>query len=661
MKKAAIFLIPTLSLLLVGCNPNRTTTNKNKSNITANDHINDKNNSNTTNKSDPNSNITNVIYPKITKDQNQAENNINKSDTKSDTSKKPLDNNKKPGFSNLLNDDINDKNNKSNIETKPKITTEQNNKFQVSNTSYKLYSLISSKPLSNNTIKLTNYQDINYIDLDQFLDLLKDILDINEKPLDITYNNNSYKLTKQLIKQTNKNIITIKLVNNYESNNKTKAKNFKLEEFISFDYFNQKVTISSVNFYNLINPYFDETNLEYHLSKKLESKPLVIDLNKYNIFIFNKNDNFYLPLIVLNQIFLAESERQLYFNQKEVFLFESYDVYDHRKNNTKTKLNSNKQYTEIPKNLKEFQYNYLWFLLDNFYPIKLENNKSYKTYLDKYKTNLLKDNLEHFKTTNLIIRDLNDIHTKVLLQSPIYDLKTSDDDLLVDGSNKNDRVAKFREYERELIKLSDNLDEKDVRYTNDKKTAIIKIDIFTRDTISGVKKQLEEIKSKNKVENVVFDLTLNRGGSVPATYIILGFLTDQIFKYHKLYPNTNDKEILDIKSKIGKYNFKYYILNSPINYSAGNTFASISKTNKLAKIIGYQSAGGASEVRVSILPNGMIIRKSSLYTLTDDKWNSYEFGAKPDIEFDKTKGYDFKKLFDLNYIQNIINKDQKTQ
>nr|VZR98093.1 hypothetical protein MF5295_00619 [Mycoplasma feriruminatoris] len=646
MKKAAIFLIPTLSLLLVGCNPNRTTTNKNKSNITANDHINDKNNSNTTNKSDPNSNITNVIYPKITKDQNQAENNINKPDTKSDTSKKP-------GFSNLLNDDINNNHNE------PKITTEQNNKFQVLNTSYKLYSLISSKPLSNNTIKLTNYQDINYIDLDQFFDLLKDILDINEKLSDITYNNNSYKLTKQLIKQTNKNIITIKLVNNYESNNKTKANDFKLEEFISFDYFNQKVTISSVNFYNLINPYFDEDKLQYHLSKKLESKPLVIDLNKYNIFIFNKNDNFYLPLIVLSQIFLAESERQLYFNQKEVFLFESYDVYDYHSNNTKTKLKSNKQYTEIPKNLKEFQYNYLWFLLDNFYPIKLEKNQSYKTYLDKYKTNLLKDNIEHFKTTNLIIRDLNDIHTKVLLQSPIYDLKTSDDDLLVDGSNKNDRVAKFRDYERELISLNGNLTERDIRYTNDKKTAIIKIDIFTRDTISGVKKQLEEIK--NKVENVVFDLTLNRGGSVPATYIILGFLTDQIFKYHKLYPNTNDKEILDIKSKIGKYNFKYYILNSPINYSAGNTFASISKTNKLAKIIGYQSAGGASEVRVSILPNGMIIRKSSLYTLTDDKWNSYEFGAKPDIEFDKTKGYDFKKIFDLNYIQTIINNDQKTQ
>ncbi len=46
-----------------------------------------------------------------------------------------------------------------------------------------------------------------------------------------------------------------------------------------------------------------------------------------------------------------------------------------------------------------------------------------------------------------------------------------------------------------------------------------------------------------------------------------------------------------------------------------------------------------------------------MYTLTDNNWNSYELGVKPDIEFDKSKSYNFKKLFDLNYIQNIVNKN----
>ncbi|KJQ45751.1 S41 family peptidase [Mycoplasma mycoides subsp. mycoides] len=592
MKKAAIFLIPTLSLVLVGC-----TNNKQNNNLV---------------QKQPN--ITNV-YKKTIKDKEQ------------------------------------------NIENKLKKITEQNNKFQVfEDTQYSVKSLLNSISFSNNKININKYKDINYVGLDQYLNLLKDIIEINSKSKNVFYNNVSYTLTKELKKETNNNITTITLINKYSLKDKNKNSDFTLSEFVKFDYLTQQITISSVNFYNLLNPYEDETNLEYKYSKTLDKNPLIIDLNKYNIYIFNKNNQLYLPLLVLNQVFLTESETQIYFNNKDLFVFEVFDLYDHRNNETKTKLSSNKQDTELSNDLKEFSYNYLWFLLDNFYPLKQEN-KNYKDYLEKYKKELMSNKLNHFKATNLLIRDLNDIHTKVLLQSPLYDLKTKNEDLLVKESIRTDRVGNFRKYERELIRESGDLMEKDIRYTKDNKTAIIKINIISRDTIAGVKKQLEEIKNKNTFKNVIFDLTLNRGGSLPSTFILLGYLTNQSFKYHKFYPNTNNKEILDIKSKIGKFDFKYYILTSPINYSAGNVFAAVSKTNKIAKIIGYQSAGGASEVRLNVLPNGMIIRKSSMYTLTDNNWNSYEFGTQPDIEFDKSKGYDFKKLFDLDYIQNIVNKN----
>ncbi|UZK64020.1 S41 family peptidase [Mycoplasma mycoides subsp. capri] len=656
MKKAAIFLIPTLSLVLVGC-----TKNKQNNNLV---------------KKQPN--ITNV-YKKTIKDKEQnIENKINKPSFIS----KPTNTNKKPGFSNLLDDEFQPKNNDKlldqnvskkepkvnhnsmtnnnstlEVENKLKKITEQNNKFQVfEDTQYSVKSLLNSISISNNKININKYKDINYIGLDQYLNLLKDIIEINSKSKDVFYNNVAYTLTKELKKETNNNITTITLINKYSSKDKNKNSDFTLSEFVKFDYLTQQITISSVNFYNLLNPYENETNLEYRYSKTLDTNPLIIDLNKYSIYIFNNKNQLYLPLLVLNQVFLAESERQIYFNNKDLFVFEVFDLYDHNNNNTKKMLNSNKQDTELSNDLKEFSYNYLWFLLDNFYPLKQEN-QDYKEYLEKYKKDLMSNKLNHFKATNLLIRDLNDIHTKVLLQSPLYDLKTRDEDLLVKENNRTDRVGNFRKYERELINLSADLNERNIRYTNDNKTAIIKIDIISRYTVEGIKRQLEEIKNKNTVKNVIFDLTLNRGGSVPATFILLGYLTNQSFKYHKFYPNTNNKEILDIKSKIDKFGFKYYILTSPINYSAGNTFASISKTNKIAKIIGYQSGGGASEVRLSVLPNGMIIRKSSMYTLTDNNWNSYELGVKPDIEFDKSKGYDFKKLFDLNYIQNIVNKN----
>ncbi len=65
------------------------------------------------------------------------------------------------------------------------------------------------------------------------------------------------------------------------------------------------------------------------------------------------------------------------------------------------------------------------------------------------------------------------------------------------------------------LEIRHNLNERDVRYTPDKQTAIIKIDFFTRYLTDGIKKQLLETKSKG-AKNIVFDLTLNRGGSVQA-------------------------------------------------------------------------------------------------------------------------------------------------
>lgn len=609
MLKGASILTLTLSSFLVSCS------------------------SNIINKS-PNSNILNKdLNNKLNNNTDQKNNKIDQN--QSNTTQKQ-DNNNDTKINNFI-----------------KITKELNNQFQVLNSSYKINSLISSVSFENKQIDLTKHQDIDYVDLEQYVDLLKDILN------QTIYNDNLYSLTQLLETKTNNNQITISLTNKYQANDKNKHKDFSLTEFIKFDYLTQQITISNVNFYNLLNPYQNESNLEYfdHF-KLLEKKPLIINLNKYDIFIFNKENKLYLPLLVLNQIFLAESEKQIFFNNNKILVFEIFDLFSTTNNETKKVLVSNKKNLKISNHLKQFQYNYLYFLLDNFYPIKLD--KSYQTYLEKYKNGLLSDDLKHFKTTNLLIRGLNDIHTKILLQSPIYDLNTNDSELEINNDKqRTDRVAKFRKYERDISKLASDLHEKDIRYTNDNKTAIIKIDIFHKwYTVDAVKKQLEEIKNNKTVKNVVFDLSLNRGGSIVAVYQILGYLTDQKYNYHKLYPTTNDKQILQIQSKVGRFDFNYYILSSPINYSAGNSFAAISKTNKLAKIIGFNSGGGASEVRISILPTGSIIRKSSIYTLTDQKWNSYEYEVKPDIEFDKTNDYDFKKLFDLDYIQTVINNDQ---
>nr|WP_307940881.1 hypothetical protein [Mycoplasmopsis bovis] len=62
-----------------------------------------------------------------------------------------------------------------------------------------------------------------------------------------------------------------------------------------------------------------------------------------------------------------------------------------------------------------------------------------------------------------------------------------------------------------------------------------------------------------------------------ATWEILGYLANRDrYKYNKYYPLSKDKVITNIMSKVDnkEFNFKYFILTSPINYSAGNMFAS---------------------------------------------------------------------------------------
>nr|WP_214485120.1 hypothetical protein [Mycoplasmopsis bovis] len=46
--------------------------------------------------------------------------------------------------------------------------------------------------------------------------------------------------------------------------------------------------------------------------------------------------------------------------------------------------------------------------------------------------------------------------------------------------------------------------------------------------------------------------------------------------------------------------------------------------------------------------------------LSDTDFKSYELGVEPDIEFEKKSNeYDLDKLFDLDYIQKIVNESNK--
>lgn len=529
---------------------------------------------------------------------------------------------------------------------------------------HKLETLVSLN-LKNQSVKFVKYNDIDYIDLDQFVELSKDVLALNDNldTKNVLYNGKVFNLKRSFeINKTNESF-TLNSIKQYISPTNEKE-NITLKSYIKFDYAKQQITVSGFDFFESVKPYESEGKLEFYDDSNNRFNEFKIDLQKYKIDMLNNSGKIYLPFVMLNQLILGESENQLYFNGDKVYIFEFNQVHDTKVNDEKKKLLSNAKNSPITLNQRHFQFNYLLFLLDNFYPIRTKNSDTYKQFLENYKESILSDdNVKHFQALNSLIYDLDDIHTKILVWGHQY---VSDLEKYIKEPNTSElkeRRKRFKEYERKLLNLEirHNLNERDVRYTPDKQTAIIKIDIFTRYLTDGIKKQLLDAKSKG-AKNIVFDLTLNRGGSVQATWEILGYLAKDRYKYNKYYPLSKDKVITNIMSKVDnkEFNFKYFILTSPINYSAGNMFAAVSKNNNLAKIIGYKSAGGGSEVRVSVLPTGTIIRRSGNYVLSDTDFKSYELGVEPDIEFEKKSNeYDLDKLFDLDYIQKIVNESNK--
>ncbi|MGN3914664.1 S41 family peptidase [Mycoplasmopsis bovis] len=528
---------------------------------------------------------------------------------------------------------------------------------------HKLQTLVPLN-LKNQSVKFVKYNDIDYIDLDQFVELSKDVLALNDNldTKNVLYNGKVYNLKRSFEISKTKESLTLNFIKQYIS--PTNEENITLKSYIKFDYAKQQITVSGFDFFESVKPYEPEGKLEFYDDSNNRFNEFKIDLQKYKIDMLNNSGKIYLPFVMLNQLILGESENQLYFNGDKVYIFEFNQVHDSKNNDDKKKLLSNAKNSPITLNQKHFQFNYLLFLLDNFYPIRSKNSETYKQFLENYKESILSDdNVKHFQALNSLIYDLDDIHTKILVWGHQYVSDLEKQIKEPNTSELKERRKRFKEYERKLLNLEirHNLNERDVRYTPDKQTAIIKIDFFTRYLTDGIKKQLLEAKSKG-AKNIVFDLTLNRGGSVQATWEILGYLANNKYKYNKYYPLSKDKVITNIKSKVDnkEFNFKYFILTSPINYSAGNMFAAVSKNNNLAKIIGYKSAGGGSEVRVSVLSTGTIIRRSGNYVLSDSDFKTYELGVKPDIEFEKKSNeYDLDKLFDLDYIQKIVNESNK--
>lgn len=528
---------------------------------------------------------------------------------------------------------------------------------------YELKSISDNFKTKKDKVDLYNHNDVAYIGIKEFLETVEGIIDFNTKDKNQKYvsgDNITYDVYKYIKYEYSNNILILTYIADYISTVDSNDKDHE-EETLKIDFINKKIVVSNYDFFfsilaleesseDKLKLEFKETKIESTTAEEIE-----FNLVNYNIDILNKNNEIYLPLVLLNQMFLNEAGYQTYYNGDKVYIFDYNDVLgDGVDAAVKKSILTGEKLVEsdIPNNLKKFQYNYYGFLFDYYYGIKLENNKSYKEFFKNYEKDILGNNEKHYKSTHQIINDLDDLHSSFVLSG--YYKDTYDPD-----SNPISEKKRVSTYFKLFDKIEKYVENKNIfsyenRYTPDNKTAIIKFDDFDFDTTTKIKANLDEAKQKN-VSNVVFDLTLNGGGIVGVAYEILGFMTDDFFQVNEYNPLNKRKTLDQVKSKYEKYNFKFYILTSPLSFSSGSMFPGLAKDNKIAKIIGYKTGGGASSITFAILPTGNIIQISSNNVYTNFSYNSTEFGVEPDILFSNNINTNYKKLFDLKYIQGIVN------
>ena len=165
---------------------------------------------------------------------------------------------------------------------------------------------------------------------------------------------------------------------------------------------------------------------------------------------------------------------------------------------------------------------------------------------------------------------------------------------------------------------------------------------FPEDCLGTVLSGLKKASENPEIENVIFDLSCNGGGSPDVMMAILAVTTgqDQLYGIHKLTDrnmtitfdaDTNFDGVYDEKDQELRYDFNYGVLVTRHAFSCGNLFPIIIQEAG-AVLIGEPSSGGSCCVQVGTDAQSFnYMMSSAQWQLTDSDFVDVEGGCEIDI------------------------------
>lgn len=435
---------------------------------------------------------------------------------------------------------------------------------------------------------------------------------------------------------------------------------------ISFDnydsFFKPGKNVTPLTAISVNNKYIKMNDYDY-----IKGNEKVLDLNKYDIYLYQTNNSCFIPFAIFETIFLEMPfginfvfNGKDYYSISENSLFNRYSLTTYGQNYYQY-LNQ----TEESKMIKKFSYNQLLFILDNYYGLK--EDKNIDSFSDYFASIGINENNYNDKLIELTNYYLDDPHSAFVIPS-IYD--TYNENEIVDKKKKSlgPKSKKIDDTVKELesLRKSFNLFGEPIRINNN--VAYLIYDEFVYDSSLDLYKTkisrsqtsadgfaymyyyLNYIKNNYKgVKKIVIDLSLNTGGYVDSAIDMMGFIKKD---YYVNFVNNSTKSSIKINlcndcNLDNNYNeldsfenvFDFYILISNASFSSANSFASLLKEQNAVKLIGERSAGGACIVQKATLIDGIQLNISGNIAFSDDDNNIIEDGIAPDISVERINMY----------------------
>ena len=344
-------------------------------------------------------------------------------------------------------------------------------------------------------------------------------------------------------------------------------------------------------------------------------------------------------------------------------------------------INKNKTFYLEEERTKEYalyDYKILSLYLGEYYGLVQSNPEVRDSinFLNQYKDEILSTKYHdyHMGVSKMALEGIDDGHTKVLGFSKFskddYNSKENQQAVEALTGPRRSGILKYVNL-AEAYRASQNISQ---GYQIVDNTAYLTFDAFgatpmkplneytstpeayvKMDTVGFAYTAMKDLSANHpEVKRVVFDLSCNTGGMVIALPFLLGlmkkdfhintynyYVNDLSQRNYQMDLNENGIFGEDEDTYEGKYDF--YVLTSGASFSCGNAFPGAAKYNNAAKIIGTQSAGGASSVDYFTLPSGFRLRCSSCMTeafeLEDGKFIENDKGIPVDYEISEEYWY----------------------